>query len=152
MNPNNALDALKDIHTPPPVSCFPPAPGWYVLALLLVIVLIAAGKYALTLWKKHQHRKALLQEIKSIREKETAMEVAQELSSFLRRLALHHNPRESVASLQGEAWLDFLDKSMGCDTFTKGAGRILLTAPYEKNVPEDIQEIFPWVEKWISKR
>ena len=36
MSIENPLVNLKDIHLPSPVSFWPPAPGWWILAVLLI--------------------------------------------------------------------------------------------------------------------
>lgn len=49
----NTLDQLKDIHLPPPVSWWPPAPGWWLLAIILLGVLTWVFRYAL---RRHRSR------------------------------------------------------------------------------------------------
>ena len=43
MSIENPLVNLKDIHLPPPVSFWPPAPGWWILAVLLITSLFFGG-------------------------------------------------------------------------------------------------------------
>ena len=44
MKPDPAsLENLRDIAVPPPVPWWPPAPGWWVLGLLALLVLIYLG-------------------------------------------------------------------------------------------------------------
>jgi hypothetical protein len=52
------------------------------------------------------------------------------VSALLRRLALARYPRERVAGLSGDAWLDFLDRSGGGGGFRSGVGRALTELPY----------------------
>jgi len=43
MSEENPLVNLKDIHLPPPVSFWPPAPGWWILALLMITTHFKSG-------------------------------------------------------------------------------------------------------------
>ena len=45
------LKNLHDFHAPDPIGLWPPAPGWIVLTVLLLCLLIWAG---LTLYRRHQ--------------------------------------------------------------------------------------------------
>ena len=49
MSEENPLVNLKDIHLPPPVPFWPPAPGWWILALLLISTLFIGGVWLLSL-------------------------------------------------------------------------------------------------------
>ena len=54
---------------------------------------------------------------------------------LVRRTALAVFPRETIAPLTGTAWLAFLDRSYGGDEFSQGAGRWLVSAPYQQTAP-----------------
>ncbi len=126
----NPLLKLKDIYLPPPVSFWPPAPGWWILALLFTLVLIFGGIQ----FEKAPDELALLRS----------------LSQLLRRLALTFYTNEQVASLHGTAWLDFLDKTGKTKEFTQGAGKVLGTVLYQQKAELEIDALFPLVKKWIS--
>ena len=49
---------------------------------------------------------------------------------MLKRTALTRYSRETVASLTGEAWVDFLDKSSTGHEFTMGEGQKLIDGNY----------------------
>src|SRR5690606_26484637 len=106
--------------------------------------------------KQYKTRKALIEEFSNIKTKllktEDKQKAMGDFSIFLRRMALKSFPREQVAHLKGEEWLLCLDTMMECEIFSKGKGRVLITAPYDKHFSEDVSELFPWVEGWIQKK
>jgi hypothetical protein len=123
------LADLRDWHLPDPVSWWPPAPGWW---LLTAVVLLLAVWLARRLARRHQcgapARRALL-ELSALRAGLAAdgdtRAYAAGLSGLLRRLALARFPRDQVAGLIGQAWLDFLDATGGGQGFRQGPGQAL---------------------------
>ena len=104
------LEALRDIHLPDPVSWWPPAPGWWAAAGLL-LALLALAVWLLRLRRARVRRLARL-ELARIEAGFLACpdraRLAGELSALLRRVALVRFERERVAALHGEAWVAFL--------------------------------------------
>jgi hypothetical protein len=150
------LAGLKDWHLPDPVSWWPPAPGWWLLAA------VAAGVLLWAVYRWHARRRssaagraalARLAELRSELAPETdARRLAAELSILLRRLALVRYPRERVAGVSGSAWLRFLDATGGNGGFSLGAGRILTEAPYRSphaGSAADLAELIALAERWI---
>lgn len=53
----NPLDQLRDIHLPPPVSWWPPAPGWWILALLAAFSCLMLGYRLRRRWQEQHYRR-----------------------------------------------------------------------------------------------
>jgi hypothetical protein len=146
---------LRGYHLPDPVSWWPPAPGWWLLALLgLALLVLLAG------WLVRRHRRgaasrAAQAELAAIRaalaQDGDAAACARGLSRLLRRFALVRFPRRAVAGLSGEAWLAFLDAQGGAGRFQSGPGRLLLDAPYRPPQDLPIAELASLVEDWIRR-
>ncbi|WP_157199425.1 DUF4381 domain-containing protein, partial [Methylomonas koyamae] len=85
---------LRDIHLPDAVGFWPPAPGWWALALLLPVLALALRQ----LYKRMRRRSAvkiagkLLQSMRSQPNGDAKQTVAA-LSALLRRVALSTAPR-----------------------------------------------------------
>ncbi|MGQ0658587.1 MAG: DUF4381 domain-containing protein [Chromatiales bacterium] len=156
MNPEEI--PLRDIHPPAPVSWWPPAPGWGILALLI----IAAVTWLLMRgWLRRHHTRATAttlseevwgrwRQIHALRSRGTDdSTVAAELSSLVRQVALSAHPRHEVAGLTGQAWLAFLDQGLGGEAFRAGAGRLLATVPYRGVEAVDMGPCLDLCEQWL---
>ena len=128
---------LRDIHLPDPVSWWPPAPGWWLLAGVLVLLAVVA--LIIRRWYRRGRlgraaRGALERVFADHRRHGDAQRLLRELSVLLRRIALSYFPRTQVASLSGEAWLGFLDqgvsRSAATAGFREGPGQVLAEGPF----------------------
>jgi len=133
MNPalNPSLLPLKDIHLPGAVLWWPPAPGWWVLAgLVLVLMVIAWIRYRRG-WRHRVALKALNVVIEQLRNGADCMTCVQRVSEILRRFVMTVAvDSKSVAGLTGDEWLQFLDDCWDQTSFTGGNGQLLLKLPY----------------------
>ena len=76
------------------------------------------------------------------------------LPQLLKRTAIAATSREQVASLTGDDWLRFLDRSLGGDEFNSGPGRLLTRIAYATSVPQDIsrdqlESLIALSRRWI---
>lgn len=102
------LAALRDIHLPPDIPFWPPAPGWYVLAALVVVVLIGLAVREWR-WRQTFAYKALKMFDAQVSQagEADAHAVAVAASDVLRRL-VRAESGEAKATLTGEAWARLL--------------------------------------------
>ncbi|MEQ8233291.1 MAG: DUF4381 family protein [Gammaproteobacteria bacterium] len=122
---------LRDIQLPPPVPWWPPAPGWWLLAGL-VIVLIALAVWA---WRRHRARRvarAALAELDAIEARYAADVDAQAharaLSRLAHRMALAAaGPRAAAAA--GDDWIATLEALRGAP-LAADLRPLLTKAPY----------------------
>ncbi|MDT8387105.1 MAG: DUF4381 domain-containing protein [Thiogranum sp.] len=152
MNPAGEALPLRDIHLPEPVSWWPPAPGWWLLLILLALL----GALGYALYRRHRRRalqRSAQQALRDIaarwQQSGNAAQLASELSILLRRLCLSRFPREQVAGLTGSAWLQRLDSELPGEHFTSGIGRALIEAPYAAEVRVDGDALLQLCERWI---
>ncbi len=149
------LAQLKDIHLPEPVSWWPLALGWYLLiALVLLLVLCltyrAYKRYRYALAKKQAL--VLLATYQAHYEKERNVPLTSaRISELLRRVALVYFPREQVASLHGEAWLQFLNQTGNGIDF-HSVRHMLLDAPFKTQDTMNLEPLFNQTRLWIKQR
>ncbi len=152
--PTDNLD-LRDIHLPDPISWWPPAIGWWLVLLGIILLLFVAFWLRKRWLEKNRSAKVLAQkELNFIHEEfqqhKDQKLLIEDLSTLLRRVCLSVFPRKNSAGLTGEKWLEFLDEVMQKPYFSEGIGRSLITAPYEKNPKIDVDELFILCKDWIE--
>ncbi|MDH3857806.1 MAG: DUF4381 domain-containing protein, partial [Gammaproteobacteria bacterium] len=126
MTVEQLLQQLKDIQAPPEPVWWLIAPA-HGIAIGFVVVVVACT------WLILRHRRAnrlaslaelALADIRSCYGRDQdSQRLALELSKWLRQVSLLAFPERQVESLCGEGWLQFLDESLGADTFSSGRGR-----------------------------
>ena len=133
---------LRDIHLPDPIGWWPPAPGWWLLLFGVPTLLILLW-WLWRLVRRTTVKKLALAELEFIAQSDAdARDKVQQLAILLRRTSLSLHPREQVASLVGEQWLSFLDGPMENDSFSQGAGRLFIEAPYRREVQADLGALY----------
>ena len=148
------LANLRDIHLPGALDAFPPAPGWWILALLAGLLLAWGLRKAYRHWRLHAYRRAALRQLEQLRsahcDDEDNSAYLAALAVLLKRTALSAYPRATVAGLSGERWVAFLDDTLDTNEFSMGAGQVLILGPYQESVRMD--PAFPaLVERWIRR-
>ncbi len=116
MNPQDPLAALQPLRTPEPLPWWPPAPGWWLLAALLLIALAWAAWRGWCRYRRNYYRRAARQDLQAIlarhAEHRDSARTLGELNTLLKAVALHAFPRAEVAALSGERWRSFLNRSL----------------------------------------
>jgi hypothetical protein len=151
MNPIQ-LD-LKDIHEPEAIGWWPPAPGWWILAVVLPLLIVLS----IWLYKRLTRKTALktaakiLTEIRHDSSRDNLQKLC-DVSVLLRRVAISVAPRAESAGLAGRQWLEYLDRSVKGMPFSEGPGRLLADAPYRKTAPTELEiaQLLDLCEDWLK--
>lgn len=139
----NLLDQLILPPDPAPISMVPQTFGWLVLAILLISATLFAVVKLRSNRAANAYRHAALAILPQVADD------PEKLAELVRKTALTAYPRQEVASLYGEDWLEFLDASYKGSQFREGPGRFLASAPYQNagKVPAGAADI---VRDWIT--
>ncbi len=148
MNPD-LLAQLAPEHAPPPLPWWPPAPGWWLLGLLVILApLLLAWRWRNPL---RRPRRAALRELAAARGLPAARLAAHIIENVLRRYALAVFPRAEVARLSGAAWLAFLAEH-GAPALGGEPGRRLLEAAYGGPLEPEQQAWLAAAEQFVRVR
>jgi hypothetical protein len=132
MNPEDL--PIRDLHLPDMTGWWPLAPGWWFLIVLVVCGVIFLVRRSYRSWQHNAPRRLALRRLAAIDEEFQegigAVALGKELSELTRRAMLAYSPRQEVAGLTGDDWLEWLDKGLDDRPFSNGAGKILESLPY----------------------
>ena len=149
------LAALRDVHTPPFPELWPPAPGWWALALLMLAAFIMLVWWGYRRYRVVHRRRRVLATFDQLGErdlvKSNPAQFAAEVSSLLKRVALERFPRANVAKLNGVEWLEFLDNTGGDGRFNGGPGRVLAVGPYAPYADVDAAALLGLAKDWVRR-
>ena len=129
--PENLVDLLNQLVPPPepdPISLFPVTAGWYIVGSLLLVAVAALIFSWLKRHKANAYRRSALAALP------VAGRDSKLLAVIVRQTALAAFPRQDVASLYGEAWLEFLNNSCEGEQFRAGLGEQIARGPYDPSV------------------
>ena len=161
MDSEELLAQLADIRLPSPISWWPPAPGWWLLAVITLIAIVFA-------WRAYARaRDAKLLLSLALAELERCMTTYNEhvsrgdqlaglnllngSNSVLRRVALFHNQHSEIASLSGEEWVQFLRASSASaeplldDQLATGFAR----GRFQRQLAVDPEKLHAFATAWV---
>lgn len=156
MDSEELLAQLADIHLPAEVSFWPPALGWWILALLLLI----AGSFATRkLYEKAEQRKACqyaLAELESCLKRlnestgqKKLLRYVNDVNTVLRRVALVKFPESNPGSLVGETWIAFIRRTGNSSRLDEQLSAALSHGRFRKQVEVDSQALNQMAHSWI---
>ena len=154
MNSPDPLAQLRDIHLPEAISWWPPAPGWWILAIIVLLAVGGCTYYVFRYIRRNRYRREALQELLALNKKMVGLSTrdsVEQLAILLRRVAIQTCGRETVAPLVGEEWLRFLDNRGETNQFTSGPGEVLAGGLYRQTVEADLEKLSKLIEKWIRR-
>lgn len=160
MDSEELLAQLADIHLPPAVGFWPPAPGWWILtAVLLTLIIYGAQKY-LRYSRLHKVCDHALAELELCYQKlaqadgnpeQLQLRFVNEVNSVIRRVALVHFPQSGIASLDGSAWVDFIQEKGESSTMSEEIAAALSFGRFKQRCEVDANALHTFARQWISR-
>ncbi len=152
-------EQLRDIHGLDPMSWWPPALGWWLV--MLVVVLLAVGsRYAWRWWRRRaglDWRGDALRQLQVLRgrlEWGDARGVASDLSELMRRIAIAREGRRACAGLVDQDWLAWLEMHDPHHFSWTKDGRLLVHLPYapprSRRAARELAPLVVAAEEWIK--
>jgi hypothetical protein len=127
-----------------------PAPGWYIVLLLLLTLLFHFGYKQYKLYEKERYRRDAQRELEALKDKNRENTIA--LLGLAKRVGLSAYGRERIALLNGDSWWDFMEvhSKARIDADTRASIEKLL---YEEELNFDasvFDTVFSLVSQWIK--
>lgn len=153
-----SLENLHDIVGLDPVPLWPLAPGWYALGVLLLLVLVCITWFLMRRWQVHRYRREALAELDkleaAVHDPARRVSALGGLPALVKRVALAAWPRQTVASLSGLDFLEFLDTTGRTQAFTNGPGACLPQLAYDPRIATTLDDarlaqLFGAIRTWV---
>lgn len=149
------LSQLKDVHTQPS-SWWPPAPGWWVVAF---VVVAALGLLAVRFYRSNRQFRWIAVAETELGILESAFEgeeidgqtTVKRLSILMRRSAIAALGRERVARATDEQWIQVIS-DVGNGRFSRSDAELLQSAPYKAQslTAEQVQGLLKNCHGWLA--
>jgi hypothetical protein len=153
MNPD-LLSQLRDIHAAADVPWWPPAPGWWILAFLVLLALIWFGGRLLARYRIRKRRKQMLAWVDHLNATIDPQRDPQGYLGTLNRIfklvALRAFPGQHCAALTGEDWAVFLMDKMNKAPSVVSLS-VLAVGPYDPAPKFDSQDMSGLARFWIKR-
>ena len=153
MNPD-LLSQLRDIHGAANVPWWPPAPGWWILAFLVLLALIWIGRRLLAGYRVRMRRKQMLGWVDHLNATVDPQRDPQGYLGTLNRIfklvALRAFPDHHCASLAGENWAEFLIDKMKNAQSVESLD-VLAAGPYDPAPKFDSDNLSRLARFWIKR-
>jgi len=161
MDSEELLAQLADIHLPEAVGFWPPAPGWWALAVLVLIAVALLGRLW---WRRHQKQlicRHALAELDTCYERlgaaggdpaKARLAYINEVNAVLRRVALVHFPQTNVASLDGRNWVDFIRENGDSSRLDDELAAALSYGRFQTRCDVDVDALYALGRDWISSQ
>lgn len=153
MNPD-LLSQLRDIHSAPQVSWWPPAPGWWVLAFLLLMLLVWIGRGLLRRLRVVQRRKQMMGWVdhlnSTIDPDKDPYSYLSTINRIFKVVALRAFPEQHCAVMAGSEWTDFLQQQFSDERHHETLAA-LESGPYNPAPTFDPAAISDLTRQWIKQ-
>ncbi|MEX2474352.1 DUF4381 domain-containing protein [Marinobacter sp.] len=148
----NPLDQLRDIHLPESGGFWPPAPGWWALAVLVLI----AGIVLVMLFRRWRRRTRWLvvarREMEHLaRTRSPTPEWFAQLNTLLKQCARKRYPLERPGALTGQQWADFLLRTSPHDRIaSRPVVEAMIQSAWQPRAATDPDRALAFARLWLG--
>ncbi|QEO58058.1 DUF4381 domain-containing protein [Francisella marina] len=156
MQTNDLLAQLKDIYLPARVfQWWPLAYGWWLLLGLIVLTFIIFLIILHFRKKRNSYKDSIVNDFRMTIEEtqqNKPKEALQNISVYLKRVALQKFPNQEIKTLHGEQWLEFLDSKMKKQNFKNTKANMLVNSYRAIELDrQTLNEILTVAEQWLRR-
>lgn len=151
-DPSQLLDQLQDIHVAGSPLWWPPAIGWWVLALAALVLVVVASRFLHFKLAALKRRREWLRALEAIGQEldphGDAQQYLASLNRFFRAVALKAFPGTGCAGLEGEEWVTFI-RSLLPENTDHSSLAALARGPYEPLPDFDAESLATQARTWV---
>ena len=152
---DNPLQQLRDVHAPLAPEWWPPAPGWWLLAIAIVTTLVFIGRL---LWRAHRARRPIRSAetmIRALRDSHDqgridSLQYVHQSNEILKRLFVNALGIRHLGATSDEQWLTALDTISNGQEFSAGCGQILGTQRFSPGASAEVAALDQLLRKLLT--
>jgi len=152
----DSLVNLKDIHLPETISNWPPAYGWWIVAILSLTLLGFTCFYLIKSYQQSAYRRSALNLFEDINtdyhQHGNAKVWLNDITNLLKRTCIIAYPKASFAELSGSEWLEFLDSKIKNKKKSKEPDKFKNEKKHKKPTNKTILFSKPGVQNIFNKQ
>lgn len=144
---------------PDPVGIWPPAPGWWLLAGLIIACIASLAVYVYRRRQRNRYRTEALSYLQQLQQKTNAADTVFACHALLKRTFFSAYPglRNQVAAQQGDQWLAALTATCDLDKLPDNRRRLFnrffsgeqYQATSELQATDNVRAFMSVCEHWI---
>jgi hypothetical protein len=145
-----SLDRLNDIVLPEPVPWWPPAPGWYLAAVVVFLALTVTVISLIRRRRATRYRREALHELGWLAGSDRTLPA---VAGLLKRTAMTAFAREQTAALSGDAWVGWLNGQCARPVFEGRNAELLTQSVYRGELAlneEEKRQLIGAAKTWIT--
>jgi hypothetical protein len=152
----NLLEQLRDLQLPAEPVWWPPAPGWWLLAVLAIagmVVLVRRISAAIRRRRPIREARTLYQKLHNDYLSGTIDDRSylHESNELLKRLLIHGLHDNSARKANDEDWLRILDQRSHSTEFSDGPGRQLSNQRFREEPESDPLLLYPLLSQFLKE-
>ncbi len=148
------LEQLRDIHGAAQPDWWPPAPGWWALGFILLLVLFYLMRKLLNWQASRRRRRAWLRELDELSRDHDPLAHPREylagLNRLFRAVAIKAFPGTACGRLQGKPWVNWI-RTLLPETSDNDGLEALASGPYEPAPGFDADALNELAKTWVKK-
>ena len=160
MDSEELLAQLADIHLPEPVSYWPPAIGWWILAAIALVLLALLFRKFAKIRRQQKICQYAVAELQRCYDSysqadpatidQSKLDYVNQFNTVVRRVALVHFPQANVASLDGASWVDFIRQKGESSLMTDEIATALQYGRFQTKCDVDVDAMQGFGQQWIE--
>lgn len=148
----NLLSQLRDIHLPESGGFWPPAPGWWVLAALALVLLMTAALLLIRWRRRNRWRRAAHRKLEQLaRNRSPSPHWFAQLNALLKQCARVCYPHEHPEAMSGTAWAEFLLRTSPKDRIaSRPTVEAMITSSWQPTPTGSPEEALAFARMWLG--